>query len=379
MKAKMILILVLLSVCIIANADDWDVPLLTDNAGNMINQDFDIVMSNLPENYRENIYGTLTFGIGHVQDGLFCFMSGGMHFIQLTDWLYLPLMVGLATNDASSSGYSSMYAGSGILIRTDYFSLGLKGGVSGTYKITDDTYIFFFGDDYKFNYDYGIYPSFNIKKYPFFRYLETIRGYLVPNDPTNEISHISYFGYSLEFLFKNFLGLPTFDIYTNSGINKFMIGWDFSSFPMILKPTGDVGGNKLEYGSLIDHIGERHGTISYGFRIGFWNSSHTEHHIFDLNYLLLDTPVEYNYPYGLNGFPSITYSIMTYANGGDFFYNEIMSGGLYARFSTINFTGKPYLPDIGLFTNVGQTAVNMMFSFPFTLTFSMRMSLKHIK
>lgn len=361
----------------ISFAEDLDVPLLTDNAGNLIKRDFEIIMSNLPKDHLEDIYGSLTFGIGRFQGGLWCFMLGGIHLIKFTDWLYLPLFIGLATNDASSYGYASLYAGSGVLIRNQYFSLGLKGGIFGTYAITDDTYLFFFGDDYKYNFDYGIYPRLNTSQYPFLRYLEAIQGYLFPNNSASEMDSFKYFGYVLQFIFKGLLGLPIFDLYTNSGINKFMFGYDFSSFPMVLTPSENIGGNTLEYGSSINNIGNIYRTVSYGMRIGFWDSSHTGHHVFDINYLMLDSSVEYDYPYNLNGFPSITYSIIGYADGGAFFHGDTITYGLFTRFSTINFTGKPYLPDIGMFTQVGITSINMMFSFPFTLTFSMRMSLEH--
>jgi len=360
-----------------------DVPLITDNASNMIKSDFEIQMSNLPENYLENIHDILTFGIGHFQGGLWSFMVGGIHFARLTDWLYLPLFFGLATNDASSYGYASFYGGGGILIRNKYFSLGLIGGLLGTYAITDDSYLIFFGDDYKYNFDYGIYPSLNTGEFPFLHYLERIQGILFPNDPDNKIDNskqenkYKYFGYALEFLFKRLFGLPIFDLYTDSGINKFMFGYDFSSFPMVLEPSGNAGGNTLKYGSSINGIGNIYNTVSYGLRIGFGDSI-KGHHIFDINYLILDDSFEYDYPYKLNGFPSLTYSIIGYADGGSYFHGETITYALFLRFSTINFSGLPYVPDIGMWTQVGGvTSINMMYSYPLTFTFSMRMSFKY--
>jgi hypothetical protein len=364
-------------ICQVGFTQNVDVPLITDNAGNMIKSDFEIQMANLPENDLENIHDILTFGIGHFHDGLWSFMLGGIHFARFTDWLYLPLFFGLAANDASSYGYASFYGGGGILIRNQYFSLGLIGGLHGTYAITDNSYLVFFGDDYKYNFDYGIYPSLNTGEYPFLRYLETIQGYLVPNDPAAEIDSFKYFGYGLEFIFKRLFGLPIFDLYTDSGINKFMFGYDFSSFPMVLKPSGKAGGNTLEYGSSINNIGNIYGTVSYGMRIGFGDSTRG-HHIFDINYLMLDDVFEYDYPYKLNGFPSLTYTIIGYADGGNYFHGETITGALFMRFSTINFSGLPYVPDVGMWTQVGGvTSINMMYSYPSTFTFSMRMSFKY--
>ena len=361
----------------ISFAEELNVPLITDNAGNLIKSDFEIQMTNLPEDYLDNIHDILTFGIGHFHDGLWSFMTGGIHFARLTDWIYLPLFFGFAGNEASNFGHATFYIGGGILIRNQYFSLGLIGGLFGTYAFTEDTYFILFGNDYKFNFDYGIYPSLNTSEYPFFRYLETIKGYLVPNDPAAEIDDFMYFGYGLEFIFKYLLGLPIFDLYTDSGINKFMFGYDFSSFPMVLKPSGKAGGNTLEYGNSVNNIGNIYRTVSYGIRIGFGDYI-IGHHTFDINYLMLDDSFEYDYPYKLSGFPSITYSIIGYADGGSYFHDEIISYGLFTRFSTINFSGIPFVPDVGIWVQVGGvTSINMMYSFPTTFTFSMRLSLKY--
>jgi len=50
---------------------------------------------------------------------------------------------------------------------------------------------------------------------------------------------------------------------------------------------------------------------------------------------------------GIDG--GISYSIICYANGGTCFYENSITFGLFTRFSTINFTGKPYLPYISMF------------------------------
>lgn len=378
MKRLFFLCIFVITVYHVGFTQSVDVPLITDNAGNMIKRDFENTMSNLPENHLDNIHDIFTFGIGHFHNGLWGFMSGGIHFARLADSLYLPLFFGLATNDASDYGYASFYGGGGILIRNQYFNLGLIGGLLGTYAITDDSYLVFFGDDYKYNFDYGIYPSLNTSKYPFLRYLETIRGYLVPNDPAAEIDSIKYFGYGLEFIFKGLLGLPIFDLYTDSGINKFMFGYDFSSFPMVLESTGKAGGNTLSYGSSINNIGSIYRTVSYGMRIGFWDLTKTGHHIFDINYLMLNDTFGYDYPYNLNGFPSLTYTIIGYNDGGAYFHGETITYALFTRFSTINFSGLPYIPDLGMWVQVGGvTSINIMYSYPTTFTFSMRMSFKY--
>jgi hypothetical protein len=378
-----------------------DVPLITDNAGNMIKRDFETQMANLSEDHLENIYDILTFGIGHFHNGLWAVMSGGIHFAHLTDWLYLPLFFGLAANDASNYGYASFYGGGGILIRNQYFSLGLIGGVLGTCALTDDSYLVFGGYDYKYNFDYGIYPSLNTSKYPFLSYLKTIQGYLISNqghlvsnlskndssDPSTgspalnlAIDGFKYIGYGLEFIFKGLLGLPIFDLYTDSGINKFMFGYDFSSFPMVLKPSGKAGGNTLEYGSSINNIGNIYRTFSYGMRIGFvdFEYSSTPHHVFDINYLMLDKSIEYDYPYKLNGFPSLTYSIIESGGGVGDFSGETVYGALFFRFSTINFSGLPFVPDVGMWIQVGVTSINAMYSYPSTFIFSLRMSFEHM-
>jgi hypothetical protein len=93
MKKLLFLTIFLMIIFQISFAEDLDVPLLTDNASNMIKRDFEIIMSNLPENYLDDIYGSLTFDIGRFQEGLWCFMLDGIHFIQFTDWLYLPLLI----------------------------------------------------------------------------------------------------------------------------------------------------------------------------------------------------------------------------------------------------------------------------------------------
>jgi len=365
-------------------SEDLKVPLVTLDASNMIKKDFEMAMSELSE-YADNDFGSIVLGSG-LLFGLPQWSGNlsGLYIKNITRWFSLPLFAGAAGNLIGDNGENelTLFGGGGIIIKNRFFYLGLIGGARGFFT---SAYEKERGENNYAKFEYGIYPILNTEEYPILSYfLKEITAFLIPNESDSRVGKFDVLNYGLQFVFKGLFRLPVFDLYTISGHNNFMPEFDFSTSNMYIEPTDffehNIGGNAFRYGTGYFGTSESkiHKTFIYGLRVG------SNRFVVDLNYLIIDelnaleqinsyigvgrNDIEriygdYDYPYGLNGFPSVTFN-----------YTDD-DARFYVRFSTLNNTGIPFVPDIGVaFKNIGfilyTPPINLSFALRFPLPFS---------
>lgn len=341
------------------------IPLITMQIDNQIKEDFHLSMSYLAENPGEDF---LSFGgdisyFGPLGDYLANISV--LWFMNINDMISVPVFGGGAYSYQTgkfeySYGYS-LSAGSGIIFKHPYFMMGVMGGL---YIDGRSVQGYTYGNDNSPNVirpTFGLFPVFDASKYPLLSYfMKKIEGFVYSNEPEIKDTRIETLNYLLNISFKRFLALSVLELYARNGINDVMIGYDLSNFTMEIENKSlNNTGNSFHITDSAD--ARRYKTVSYGLRIGGGPL------VADLNYLMIDGLGDYDYPFALNGFPSATinYSI---EDPGRF------SGwsGLFLRFSTLNLSGKPYIPDIGLTAEIKTVKAIVIYSFPNHFGFAIR-------
>jgi len=99
-------------------------------------------------------------------------------------------------------------------------------------------------------------------------------------------------------------------------------------------------------------------TYNYGIRAGYY-----DFHV-DFNYLVLEGFSDY--PLGLFGFPSVKLTFIRDNNS----YFDKSRWAFFGRFSTLNTSGIPLLPDIGVIGLDMLDFFNVMFLYSFPLEFN---------
>lgn len=336
-----------------------ELPLLTTRANRLAASDFSNLMLYVSEYPNDDLYA-LNLGISFL--GPFELSSQGAfsYIFNINDWFSVPLFIaGVAYDYIGPEPKSSLFTGSGIIIKNKYFKLGLTGGYlsdSNTQK----------------TFDGGIFPVFNTSEYPLLSsFLEKIYGYFYSSEEQVSDTRIDNLNYLLNISFKQFLGLSILELYTRSGYNDFRPEYDLSNTAVGIKND-----NSHVFGTNIGVEERIYRTNVYGLRIG------GSRFMADLNYLIIEdlkVPLyapwgeimeykDYEYPISLlEGFPSVTLNFYT----PDYLENSMF----FVRFNTLNHTFKsefPYIPDLGIVAQTGVGSFIITWMFPAGFSFSMR-------
>ena len=336
------------------------VPLVTMQIDNQIKENFHLSMLYLSENTDTTFVagGGDTSYFGPL--GAYLFNISALQFRNINGIFSLPLFAGGALAlHADSYGYS-VSGGSGIIFKSPYFMLGAMAGV-----YVDGRYYVQGFDDGRDNNPrtirptFGLFPLFNTAKYPLLSYfLKKIDGFVYSNEPEINDTRIETLNYLLNISFRRFFALSVLELYTRNGINDVMIGYDLSNFSMEIenKSLNNIG-NTFTVTDSPDARGYK--TIGYGLRIG------GERLVADLNYLTIENLGDYKYPFGFNGFPSVTFNYSFEDTNKLSVWSEFIKwSGFFLRFSTLNLSGKPYIPDIGVTAKGKIMNATLVYSYP---------------
>jgi hypothetical protein len=368
-KIKQYLAIILIVwVCQTGFSKDAEMPRITVQVDNLVKESFNDSMQKVPENPVNDIT-SIDMGFSILGPIGVCVDGSYMIFKNINNLVSIPLFA------AGGIGFTggSLYAGSGIIFKNRYFDLGLMAGLYiGTLRV-DGTKRYDAERENTTKFDYGIFPILNTAEFPWLSFIEKIYGFLYNNEPDVSDKKFDSFNFLLNVVFKRFSRLSVLELYTYKGVNDFFPGYDLSNYTMKIGNAAlynitthenyDLGGN----GAYVDGGSDAnvYKTLTYGLRIG------GDNFMVDINYLTVsDLVVDYKYPYSLNGFPSVTLNFSL----SKLFEIGPSEGkiGWFLRFSTLNQTGQPYLPDIGLYSKSDEVAVYCTWTLPAYFSISAR-------
>jgi len=344
----------ILLVCHNGFSRDVDMPIITLQVDKQLKGSFYNTMLYLAENPGSDAqsidFGTSILGpLGLSVNGSY------MIFKNINGLLSIPLFVGGAVGMQGRS----VSAGSGIIVKNQFFLLGIMAGLY-TGMITSETGAARWErGTTTTKIDFGLFPVIDMEKYPFFNlFLKSIDGFVYSNEPEVKDIKISTINYLLNISLKRFLRLSVLDLYMRNGANDFMYGYDLSNYTVVIENLAnrprsntfsqvayDLGGNQFSISGAYD--AKIYKTTRYGLRVG------GDFFMMDLSYLTINDNlvaydptindvVDYKYPFGLNGFPSVTFNFSYERKKGWF------DGDLFFRFSTLNQIGISFVPEIGI-------------------------------
>ena len=347
-------------------------PLITLQANNMVKSDFYSLMSYLSEDPNED-FGSFSASGSFMGPVALSVGISYLKFKSINDWFSLPFF-----GSGSISGVgNSAFGGTGIILKNRFLKIGLMGGLyyNNFSKYDNDSKVFY-NDDTK--YDFGLFPVLNTKEYPILSFLEKIDGFLYSDEKEVTDARIQTLNYLLNISFKPIFGLSVLEIYTRKNKNDFMYGFDLSNIKMRILNTSywesaqkaNPLGSRYEVHTGSDPDANIFKTTIYGLRIG------KEHFVVDLNYLTIDDGLkvyiddiqgykDYDFPFGLNGFPSVVLNFITEDNDDGL-------SGWYMRFSTLTYLGMPYIPEIGITFRSNKNSYFISWTAPITINFSYR-------
>jgi hypothetical protein len=285
-------------------------------------------------------------------------------FYPLADWLYLPLYGGLTAGYAyggtADFSTTTLSLGSGFVLDFYYLTLGM--GVNFTYDSNKGTPLLDSDFLELFKPSYVLYPVLNTGKFPFLEYVEAIAGEFSIGKTESPDALFENFAWATKLVFKYLFEIPVFDLYVKSGKNDFFPEYDLSE--------NYTGFDSITYGGII-------GTETFSVEGSYTMITGTIQKGDD-SAITDNRKRTIHYPFGLNGFPSLT---LHWRPGESYWYLRLSTAQGIFFLSEDDFKKYPVIPTIGIvlpsfdFFGGRKSVLMGSFSIPFIATLAVQMYL----
>jgi hypothetical protein len=288
-------------------------------------------------------------------------------FFPLADWLYLPLYGGLTAgyaHGAAAFSNTSLLLGSGFLLDFEYLALGMS--VDASYD-SDSNYALVSDFPKYLKPGFGLYPVLNTGKFPFLRYLEKIAGEFSVSERKTESPDAMFenLAWASKLVFNYLFKIPVFDLYVKSGKNDFFPEYDLSE--------NYTGFKSLTYGGII-------GTKTLSVEVNY--TMITGAVLRGKDSVITDSQKKIlHYPFGLNGFPSLTLHWHPDFLKSSYWYLRLSTAQGMFLLSEDDIKKYPVIPTLGLalptfeFFGGRKSVLLGSFSMPFVATVALEMYL----
>jgi hypothetical protein len=273
-----------------------EIPLISTSANVLFREDFRRITSIIAKSDVVSGHQAGRFAIPYSgKTALVLWNLSYGYFYPLADWLYVPLygafVMGYGYEPVDVYNYS-LLAGTGFVLNFDIAALGVGLDYStnsiimgnGGYAIASD-----FPEYIKMG--FALYPEIKTENYPVLGvFLKSIIGEFTVKETGSSDTIFENIAWVSRLVFKDILRIPVFDLYAKSGKNDFFPEYDMSE--------SYTGFNTYTYGGVV-------GTETLTLEANY--SLVTGSYIMGRDSTITESQKKkIHYPFGLNGFPSLT-------------------------------------------------------------------------